>query len=692
MVGTTAETDEQELQVLGWLLAFLAARHGSPVSVDVLLPLALRKLRDDAAGVTYLGFAERVVRRGRVSQSLQTLPVGTVELRSGSVVAAARQRAKEYAGQYREALASAVVARPEESAPAQPAAWSSEFSDPGFLAYQAEAVSFGLLSARDERWLAYSCELRPFAEQALESFVADGTQARALLRQLGSDAEYVAVVAEQLRWPRRLALSTASNRLLREAISGPLPEGLVDLCDRRIGRGNDHATRLVSLSVTLGLIPPDVTNCLGLDPDVEDLAHVDGLRIPGSRWLIADWRLRTYLDQVVGDAQSAYDDLVTRNLRLVMSIARSHMHRGLPLLDLIQEGNVGLMKAGSRFDQRLGFKFSTYATWWIRQAITRAIADQSRLIRLPVHVAEKLPRIEDVTQQLLHENGVPPTPPEVVAAYGERYDDILTEDVFRGAMDSLAIKSLDALIEVDADNDGVPDIYDVADVLGVDPLEEAANTLLSGDIEALLRELTGRERRVLELRFGLKDGRPRTLEEVGKEFNVTRERIRQIESKALKRLRTPRRTLRLQDYVGAQTPTDPGTTTGPKKAAKSVPQPAAGTQLPDAAKLKRDAVKRGMFVSTDGSTLRVAQLGDGFAVATTSGLGIYSNDARGTRAGCVCKKGDSRVGDRYVIIGKAPTGFAGVPRMGTVCARCLRPLRRTRGKKSAVETPAGQSG
>ena len=257
--------------------------------------------------------------------------------------------------------------------------------------------------------------------------------------------------------------------------------------------------------------------------------------------LLTPEREKYLAEQITLGSKSAKDELIEANLRLVVSIAKRHVGKGMYFLDLIQEGNLGLIKAVEKFDYSKGYKFSTYATWWIRQAITRAIADQARTIRIPVHMVETIHKVSRTARQLLQEFGREPTTDEIAERLNITSEKV--REIMKIAQDPVSLETPIGEEEDSHLGDFVEDNESPA------PSDSASYSLLREQLCNILHTLTDREEAVIKLRFGLEDGRPRTLEEVGKKFDITRERIRQIEAKALRKLRHPSRSKALKDYL-----------------------------------------------------------------------------------------------------------------------------------------------
>jgi RNA polymerase primary sigma factor len=332
---------------------------------------------------------------------------------------------------------------------------------------------------------------------------------------------------------------------LRQAIDGVMDFSLIEKISEDYGKSTVEIWHhIADISTYSRLLNSDIYRVLGNDTSWEQMAHL--VNEPVDERLLKKLKplkesYRAYLILVEHEAEKSAKHLIEANLRLVVSIAKKYSMRHMHILDLIQEGNMGLVRAVDKFEYRRGFKFSTYATWWIRQAVTRALADQSRTIRIPVHMVENINRLMKVKRQITQETGCEPNVDDIALAM-----EITVEKV--SEIMKLTRLPLSLEMPVGEENDNSLGDF-IEDKMSLPPSESATIGLLKDQIGELLAELTDRERRVILLRFGLEDDRARTLEEVGKEFNLTRERIRQIESKALRKLRHPSRSRKLKDYL-----------------------------------------------------------------------------------------------------------------------------------------------
>jgi RNA polymerase primary sigma factor len=339
---------------------------------------------------------------------------------------------------------------------------------------------------------------------------------------------YVAQYSERPPRSRRKLLSSLSPA---DNID---PSVLRKLSVRQGGTPENIAAEIRSTLLTASMLPEVLQESFdeGEWPDNEVLAAI---------LLGVGDRLENHWNAIVEDGRQARGHLVEANLRLVVSVAKKYTGRGMTLLDLVQEGNLGLLKAVEKFRYNKGFKFSTYATWWIRQAITRAIADQARTIRIPVHMVETINRVMKTSRRLMQEISREPTPEEIGLAVGMPADKV--REILKISQEPISLETPIGEEEDSHLGDFIEDVKAIA------PSDAASHRLLKEQLCNVLNSLTKRERKVLQLRFGLEDGRTRTLEEVGREFGVTRERIRQIETKALRKLRHPSRSKKLKDYM-----------------------------------------------------------------------------------------------------------------------------------------------
>ncbi len=343
----------------------------------------------------------------------------------------------------------------------------------------------------------------------------------------------------------------ATGKLTTKEISDALEE--LDFDPEQLNSFYDSCDNLNIEIIDDGSMDIDLKNSLDftLTDDLEMALSTEGIAIddPVKIYLkeIGRVPLLSTDEEIVLAQRMAVGDVAAKkrlseaNLRLVVSIAKKYVGRGMQFLDLIQEGNLGLIKAVEKFDYTKGFKFSTYATWWIRQAITRAIADQARTIRIPVHMVETITKVKKISSQLLHENGHDPSPEEIAEKLNMPVDKV--REIMRVAQDPVSLETPIGEEEDSHLGDFIPDDDAPA------PAEAASHTLLKEQLNEVLNTLTDREAKVLKLRFGLEDGKSRTLEEVGQRFDVTRERIRQIEAKALRKLRHPSRSKKVKDFL-----------------------------------------------------------------------------------------------------------------------------------------------
>ena len=406
-----------------------------------------------------------------------------------------------------------------------------------------------LLTAQDEKIAARRIEIGRRISAIEYNLETQGKQTSSshvfqeVIKELGQSTEIIHELQQYLELTQNISFhQIITNEKIMEAIRGVIDPVMVQSISERLKQPPEEVeTRLIVFSADIALLPKEILKTIDHNasltaiPDLmADLQFIKKLNVQEAS-------LKDYLERLKNDERVASDHLTEANLRLVVSIAKKHVGHGISLLDMIQEGNIGLIRAVEKFNHHRGFKFSTYATWWIRQAISRSIADQARSIRVPVHMFELINKVTRTTRELSQKYGRDPTAEEISEHLG------ISPEKVRQA---IKVSQLPISLEMPMGEEGDTYLGDlIEDRNAIQPLDSASKQLLKNEISNVLSTLTFREQRVLQLRFGLEDGRARTLEEVGLEFRVTRERVRQIEAKALRKLRHPSRSRKLKDYL-----------------------------------------------------------------------------------------------------------------------------------------------